>query len=472
MSFGEKLSILRKEKGMSQEDLASNLNVSRQAVSKWESNNSYPETEKIVAICKLFNCSMDELIGLKEKNDIKNENLFNKVTKFFDLFIKSIKLFYSMTFKQKIKCLFEMSFYTLILFLILLILNNTLLEIFRNLFYLIPDELLYILIQTFRGILYLISLLIVIYVLVKLYRIRYLDYYEEYSNDINNLEKEVEKKEDKEINIKEEKIIIRDPEKDFKPFDWLKNILLYFIKFIALSITFGLSLAFVILIACSIFILYFINHGLLIVYIVIGLFGAILGIYVILEILIKFIFNMKQSLKRLFVMFILSIFIVGISGGLFTSEITTYSIIGNINFNDKLFEETIKMNDKLIFDFLNDDTEIIIEDREDILIEVYGMKSDLLNIKIISHETNESYYCSNNILKNNYGLYSYYYNYDLNGKSINEIINEVLKIVDNKQIITDDIFYNTVPKIHISESNYQILLNNYSEYYNTESICE
>ena len=74
MDFGKKLTKLRKEKGLSQEDLANELNVSRQAVSKWESNNSYPETEKIIVLCKIFNCSMDELIGLKESK-IKNKNL-------------------------------------------------------------------------------------------------------------------------------------------------------------------------------------------------------------------------------------------------------------------------------------------------------------------------------------------------------------------------------------------------------------
>ena len=72
MSFGEILTNLRKGKGLSQEDLANELNVSRQAVSKWESNSAYPETEKILAICKLFDVSMDELMGLKVKS-IKNE---------------------------------------------------------------------------------------------------------------------------------------------------------------------------------------------------------------------------------------------------------------------------------------------------------------------------------------------------------------------------------------------------------------
>lgn len=46
VSFGEKLTKLRKEKGMSQEDLANNLNVSRQAVSKWESNTSFQKLIK------------------------------------------------------------------------------------------------------------------------------------------------------------------------------------------------------------------------------------------------------------------------------------------------------------------------------------------------------------------------------------------------------------------------------------------
>ncbi|UTY40069.1 helix-turn-helix domain-containing protein [Allocoprobacillus halotolerans] len=62
MSFGEKLQQLRKEKGLSQEDLAHQLNVSRQAVSKWESQNGYPEMEKIIIISELFQVSLDYLM--------------------------------------------------------------------------------------------------------------------------------------------------------------------------------------------------------------------------------------------------------------------------------------------------------------------------------------------------------------------------------------------------------------------------
>ena len=73
MFFGENLQILRKRDNLSQEDLADKLQVSRQAVSKWESGTGFPETEKIIAICEIFKCSMDELVKGKISLDIKSE---------------------------------------------------------------------------------------------------------------------------------------------------------------------------------------------------------------------------------------------------------------------------------------------------------------------------------------------------------------------------------------------------------------
>ena len=73
MSLSENLQNLRKIKSMSQEELAEKLNVSRQAISKWESGSGYPETEKIISICEFFDCSMDELVKGKISENIKNE---------------------------------------------------------------------------------------------------------------------------------------------------------------------------------------------------------------------------------------------------------------------------------------------------------------------------------------------------------------------------------------------------------------
>lgn len=62
MTFGEKLSRLRKENNCTQEQLAELLEVSRQSVSKWESDIAYPETEKLIRLAKLFDCSTDYLL--------------------------------------------------------------------------------------------------------------------------------------------------------------------------------------------------------------------------------------------------------------------------------------------------------------------------------------------------------------------------------------------------------------------------
>lgn len=61
MSFGDRLQALRRGAGMTQEDFAQQLKVSRQAVSKWESSHGYPEIEKIIYICNHYGLTMDEL---------------------------------------------------------------------------------------------------------------------------------------------------------------------------------------------------------------------------------------------------------------------------------------------------------------------------------------------------------------------------------------------------------------------------
>lgn len=62
MTIGEKIAKLRKENNYTQEQLADLLGVSRQSISKWESNIAYPETAKLVELGKLFDCSMDYLL--------------------------------------------------------------------------------------------------------------------------------------------------------------------------------------------------------------------------------------------------------------------------------------------------------------------------------------------------------------------------------------------------------------------------
>ena len=86
MKLSEKLQKIRKENNITQEGLADRLNVSRQAVSKWESGTAYPDTEKLIQISKIFNVSLDELINdNKEGNIPKEKRKINLHTKVYSL---------------------------------------------------------------------------------------------------------------------------------------------------------------------------------------------------------------------------------------------------------------------------------------------------------------------------------------------------------------------------------------------------
>ena len=61
--LGDNLYTLRKQKGISQDEFAEKLGVSRQAVSKWERNEAYPDTENLIAISRFYNVSIDDLVN-------------------------------------------------------------------------------------------------------------------------------------------------------------------------------------------------------------------------------------------------------------------------------------------------------------------------------------------------------------------------------------------------------------------------
>ncbi|MGO0798855.1 helix-turn-helix domain-containing protein, partial [Clostridioides difficile] len=71
LNLGENLKKLRKERNLSQEQLAEMLNVSRQAISKWESNKTYPDIENLVLLRNLFNVSLDYLIVNENKTEVE-----------------------------------------------------------------------------------------------------------------------------------------------------------------------------------------------------------------------------------------------------------------------------------------------------------------------------------------------------------------------------------------------------------------
>ncbi len=66
MNFSEKFQLIRKNKGMTQEELAEKLDISRQAVAKWESGQAYPDISNLIQISNLFNVTVDYLVRDQE----------------------------------------------------------------------------------------------------------------------------------------------------------------------------------------------------------------------------------------------------------------------------------------------------------------------------------------------------------------------------------------------------------------------
>lgn len=77
MHIGERLLKLRKQKGLSQEEIANIIGVSRQTISKWETGESNPDFDKIIPLCDLYNITTDELIR-GEVSDKKTSNEKNQ----------------------------------------------------------------------------------------------------------------------------------------------------------------------------------------------------------------------------------------------------------------------------------------------------------------------------------------------------------------------------------------------------------
>lgn len=85
MEFNKKIQELRKQKGLTQEELAEALYVSRTAISKWESGRGYPNIDSLKAIAKFFGITIDELLSGDELLAVAQEDSIRKEKNFRDL---------------------------------------------------------------------------------------------------------------------------------------------------------------------------------------------------------------------------------------------------------------------------------------------------------------------------------------------------------------------------------------------------
>ena len=90
MNFGDKIQLQRKKKGMTQEELGEELNVSRQTITKWESNQSFPEIKKIIKLSYFFDVTIDYLLKDEIEDEERNVIKIEKEEK--NIFSTKIKL--------------------------------------------------------------------------------------------------------------------------------------------------------------------------------------------------------------------------------------------------------------------------------------------------------------------------------------------------------------------------------------------
>lgn len=98
MEFHEKLQVLRKQKGLTQEELAEALFVSRTAISKWESGRGYPNIDSLKAIATFFSVTIDELLSSEEVLTIAENDGKQKEAHLRDLVFGLLDLSVAMAF--------------------------------------------------------------------------------------------------------------------------------------------------------------------------------------------------------------------------------------------------------------------------------------------------------------------------------------------------------------------------------------
>ena len=172
MSLSKNLKKIRKEHNLSQEQLADKLGVSRQSVSKWESDQAYPEMDKMISICKMFNLNIDELLNqdVREVNETKQSkiNINKYIDDFLNYITKTIDMFSSMSLGTKIKCIIEQFIIIGVIALILLIIGTVTGVFVQDILTILPNQIYWILYRIIKDIYLILCFILTIYALKTL----------------------------------------------------------------------------------------------------------------------------------------------------------------------------------------------------------------------------------------------------------------------------------------------------------------
>lgn len=459
MKFKDKIVILRKKNNLSQEALAEKLNMSRQAISKWESGSSYPDMNTMLKVCEVLNCTLDELLddNALGNNSFEKQNKVNInkwIKEVLDFITNVYNMFFSMKFKDMIKFIIEMCSIILVLLCIFIVVREILVNTIYDLFYILPYDY-YSIIVNFLDIIY--SVFAIIFggiIFIHLLKIRYLDYYVTIEDsDVNSkhIEKELCKKEYKYIHEKREKIIIRDPKHTtYSFFSGLGKISLLLVKIFIAIVLLPFIFSFILLCISGTISIIWIKYGILFLGILVFSIGALLINYDILEVSIKFLFNKTNNFKKMFIIFIIGLFISGVGCGISLSQVNQFKFVSNNDFYKNKQLELNGDNNVILYEFDKDLIEID-NSIDNIIYDVDYL--EYMNIELESYDT--YYYKHKDI-----DIYGIYYNFN----NIN-FVDMILNDLKDKKIRDYDNSVYKINKIILNEENYNKIIEYNKSYF-------
>ncbi len=484
MKFCDKLSILRKQNNMSQEQLADKLGVSRQAVSKWESGASIPDMEKIMQLCKILNCNLEELvddgIGGSTKPVADSHMTWNDYYKeVLDFITKTLNMFWSMRLIEKVKCLLEMFFIALLLWIIWVLLGNAVSEAFYPIMSLLPSFM-YSMLHSVISLVYRIfGIIIGAVLLVHIFKIRYLDYFvtiEDGETKEKKIETPIEEEEKQEraenprqfIEKKKNKIIIRDPKHStYSFFEMLAKLVVWLIKAFVIFFAIPCVFCFVAISFVSVFFLWHIKDGIFFLGLALALLGGLAINYLVLKCIYYFVLGLKYPVQKIFICFIIGLILIGGGGAL---SFCNYLTFEKSNIKDELKttktiqelqKETI-LTDNVVLNFLEQGNVKLLEDNtmEDVRVEIEHyetLKCQLHHSQYFSGVTDELN--GEPVYYDNYSLYLY------SNDGFVEEFNYLINSLRDKKRIDFEYENNYQVTVYASSDMIRVLEDNYHKFY-------
>ena len=358
MKFGENLQKLRKERGISQEQLAEQLGVTRQSVSKWESGASYPEMDKIVAICNIFHCDMDVLINkdITEERDKKDASKVVKVgfKNIADYIKKTIYLFEHQSFKDIIKMIAQV----MIIICVILCFSIPFMlfkEMVISLFY-TGDNWFSIFFSRFWNFIFNASYgILAIATFLYIFKVKFLDGEEIVIEEVNESLDTIDddNSQDTVKDNKKKKIIKVKRTEGFSLLDLLSKAITLCLKVFLLFLLIPAIIGVIMLIIAFVLLVILFFRGVFLVGPLFIALGITVFCLIVIELILDFIFNLRFSRRRVIITIISSVVVSAVGLGLSIWYFLNLNVVNDVpnNFKQETQEEVYMMNDELLIQY-------------------------------------------------------------------------------------------------------------------------